>query len=224
VVYRVLDRNPRTSMMFDEAENLDWSNDSKMRAVVDAAYESDGSIDRVDSEGNPFKFQVFAPVLWALRGSAGDMPIAVLSRAFVVAMKKGRPRMRLPRRYFEDPDLVAARDLAEAWAASVQLNLDPEVPRELCRDPRFEDNCRPLISVADSLGRGAEARRSNRVFRRPAFLRCRRAGARRLQKGLGDEGRASFHAWRLRSNFEEVVGRRIDRAKFFLGELARPER
>jgi hypothetical protein len=77
-VYRVLDRNPRTSMMFDEAENLDWSNDSKMRAVVDAAYESDGSIDRVDSKGNPFKFHVFAPVLWALRGSANDMPIAVL--------------------------------------------------------------------------------------------------------------------------------------------------
>ena len=36
-VYRVLDRNPRTPMMFDEAENLNWSSDSKMRAVVDAA-------------------------------------------------------------------------------------------------------------------------------------------------------------------------------------------
>ena len=115
-------------MMFDEAENLNWSSDSKMRAVVDATYESDGSIDRVDSEGNPFKFQVFAPVLWALRGSASDMPIAVLSRGFVIAMKKGRPRIRLPKHYFEDPDLVAARDLAEAWAASVQLNLDPEMP------------------------------------------------------------------------------------------------
>jgi hypothetical protein len=158
VVCRVLDRNPRMTMMFDEAENLDWSNDSKMRAVVDAAYESDGSIDRVNSEGNPFKFQVFVPLLWALRGSASDMPIAVLSRAFVIAMKKARPRIRLPVRYFEDPDLVAARNLAEAWAANVHLNLDPEMPPELCRDSRLEDNCRPLISVADSLGRGAEAR------------------------------------------------------------------
>jgi hypothetical protein len=157
-VYRELDRNPRTTMMFDEAENLDWSTDSKMRAVVDAAYESDGSIDRVDSKGNPFKVHVFAPVLWALRGSANDMPIAVLSRAFVIAMKKGRPRIRLPGRYFEDPDLIAARNLAEAWAANVQLNLDPEMPPELCRDPRLADNCRPLISIADSLGRGAEAR------------------------------------------------------------------
>jgi Protein of unknown function (DUF3631) len=129
-----------------------------MRAVVDATYESDGSIDRVDRKGNPFKFHVFAPVLWALRGSASDIPIAVLSRAFVIAMKKGRPRLRLPRRYFEDPDLVAARNLAEAWAANVQLNLDPEMPPELSRDARLEDNCRPLISIADSLGRGADAR------------------------------------------------------------------
>jgi hypothetical protein len=158
VVYRILDRNPRTTMMLDEAENLDWSNDSKMRAVIDAAYESDGSIDRVNSEGNPFKFQVFTPVLWALRGSSSDMPIAVLSRAFVITMKKARPRIRLPGRFFEDPDLVAARDLAEAWAANAQLNPDPEMPWELCRDSRLEDNCRPLISVADSLGRGAEAR------------------------------------------------------------------
>jgi hypothetical protein len=157
-VYRVLARNPRSSMMFDEAENLDWSSDSVMRAIIDAAYESDGCIDRVEAEGNPFKFHVFAPVLWALRGSVGDMPIAVLSRAFVIAMKRGRPRIRLPGRFFEDPDLVAARNLAEAWAANVQLNLDPEMPPELCRDSRLEDNCRPLISVADSLGRGAEAR------------------------------------------------------------------
>ena len=32
------------------------------------------------------------------------------------------------------------------------------MPPELCRDARLEDNCRPLISIADSLGRGAEAR------------------------------------------------------------------
>jgi hypothetical protein len=157
-VYRVLARNPRTAMLLDEAENMNWGSDSKMRAIVDACYEADGSIDRVDPDGSPFKFKVFAPVLWALRGSISDMPIAVLSRAFVLSMKKGKPKIRLPGRLSEDPDLVAARDLAEAWAANVQLNLDPEMPPELCRDSRLEDNCRPLISVADSLGRGAEAR------------------------------------------------------------------
>jgi hypothetical protein len=145
-------------MLLDEAENLNWGSDSNMRAIVDACYEADGSIDRVDADGNPFKFKVFAPVLWALRGSTSDMPIAVLSRAFVIPMKKGTPKRRLPGRPSEDPDLVAARDLAEAWAATAKLNVDPEMPEELCRDSRVADNCRPLISVADSLGRGAEAR------------------------------------------------------------------
>jgi hypothetical protein len=156
-IYRVINRNPRTAIMLDEAENLDWSADSKMRAIVDAAYECDGAIDRVDREGDPYKFQVFAPVLWALRGSASDVPLAVLSRGFIVAMKKGTPRIRLPRRPVQDPVFVGVRDLAEAWAHK-ELELDPELPSELCRDPRLADKCRPLISVADSLDRGAEAR------------------------------------------------------------------
>jgi hypothetical protein len=81
--------------------------------------------------------------------------MAVLSRGFQVVMKKGKARIRLP---VKEPDLVGARDLNEAWAATVQLDLDPEMPAELCRDPRLEDNCRPLISIADSFGIGAEAR------------------------------------------------------------------
>jgi hypothetical protein len=158
VVYRVIERDPRTVISLDEAENLDWSNDSKMRAIIDAAFESDGCVHRVDSERNPFEFRVFAPVLWALRGSASDMPIAVVSRGFVITMKKGRPEIRLSRHFSEDSDFITTRNLAEAWAASVQLDLDPEMPAELSRDPRLADKCRALISVADSLGRGTEAR------------------------------------------------------------------
>jgi hypothetical protein len=157
-IYRVIDRNPRTAIMLDEAENLEWAADSKMRAIVDAAYECDGSVDRVDGEGAPYKYRVFCPLLWALRGSASDMPLAVVSRSFVIAMKKAEPQMRLPKDLSEDPVLVGVRNLAEAWAASVQLELDPEMPPELCRDPRLADKCRPLVAVADSLDRGAEAR------------------------------------------------------------------
>jgi hypothetical protein len=156
-VYRVLDRNPRTVMMFDDAENVDWSKDSDLRAVVDAAYEN-GSVDRVDKEGNPYKYRLFCSLLWALRGAVNDVPMAVLSRGLQVVMRKGKPRIRLPVNYLEEPDLVGARGLNEAWATTVQLDLDPEMPEELCRDPRLEDNCRPLISIADSFGVGAEAR------------------------------------------------------------------
>ena len=158
VIYRELERNPHTTLMFDEAENQNLTYDGKLRAIIDAAYEHDGCIDLVDRESYPIKFCVFAPVLWALRGSISDVPMSLVSRSFIIAMKKGTPRKRLQKYYFEDPDFVAVRAQAESWAANVQLDLDPEIPAELCGEPRMADNCRPLISIADSLGRGAEAR------------------------------------------------------------------
>lgn len=158
VIYRELERNPRTTLMFDEAENQNLPHDPKLRAIVDAAYEHDGSIDLVDKEGNPVKFYVFDPVLWALRGSISDVPMSMLSRAFIIAMKRGTPRKRLEKDFFKDFDFVAVRTFSQPWAANVQLNLDPELPLELRRDPRLADNCRPLLAIADSLDRGAEAR------------------------------------------------------------------
>jgi hypothetical protein len=162
-ICRVIDRTPRTSIFIEEAENLDWSRGSLMRAIADACYECDGEIDRVDKEGNPYKFRIFCPFVWVLRGSRDDMPMAVQSRSFVMMMKKGKPRIRLPKNYLEDPDLVATRNQAEAFAAAVRsgairLNLDPPIPEELCRDPRLADICRPLISVADALGVDEKAR------------------------------------------------------------------
>ena len=98
--------------MFDEAENQNLPHDPKLRAIVDAAYEHDGSIvDLVDKEGNPVKFYVFDPVLWALRGSISDVPMSMLSRAFIIAMKRGTPRKRLEKDFFKDFDFVAVRHL-----------------------------------------------------------------------------------------------------------------
>jgi hypothetical protein len=113
VIDRVLDRNPRRSIHIEEAENLDWSPRSPMRAIVDAAFESDGSVDR-DPEGAPSKFPVFCPLTWVLRGSREDMPMAVRSRGFVMEMRKGRPRIKLPKNYLEDPGLITARNQCEA--------------------------------------------------------------------------------------------------------------
>jgi hypothetical protein len=129
-----------------------------MLRVLDACYEDDGSRDLVDKDGNAHKYNLYAPVLWALRGSASDVPLSLLSRAFLILMRKGTPRIRLAKDYFNDPDFIAVRTLSEAWAANAQLDLNPEMPAELCRDPRIADNCRPLIAIADSFERGAEAR------------------------------------------------------------------
>jgi hypothetical protein len=158
VICRVLERNPRTTPLLDEAENQNLTQDDTLLSVLDACYEDDGSRDLVDKDGSPHKYDLYAPVLWALRGSLSDVPLSLLSRSFIIAIKVGTPRKRLQKDYFNDPDFIAVRTQSEAWAANVQLNLDPEIPAELCCDPRIADNCRPLLAIADNLGCGDAAR------------------------------------------------------------------
>jgi hypothetical protein len=158
VICRVLERDPRSTILLDEAENQGLTQDDTLLQVLDACYEDDGSRDIVDKGGNPHKYDLFAPVLWALRGSISDVPLSMLSRSFIITMRKGTPEKRLQKDYFYDPDLIGVRTQCETWAANVQLNPNPDMPAELCRDPRVADNCRPLLAIADSLERGAEAR------------------------------------------------------------------
>jgi hypothetical protein len=149
----------RTVVMLDEVENQGFLRDEKMRGVIDALFEPDGVLTITGPDGQTIDYPAQAPVLWAVRGSLSDVPLSVRSRGFQIVMKKGKPQKPLPKLYLQDPDLSLARNLAEAWATRAQqLNLDPEMPPELCRDPRLADICRPLVAVADSLGRGAEGR------------------------------------------------------------------
>ena len=80
-----------------------------------------------------------------------DVPSAVLSRSHIVNMQLGTPKKLFER---NDRAFSVARELIAKWRATVSLNLDPEMPAPLCnpRNPRLADNCRPLISVADTFG------------------------------------------------------------------------
>jgi hypothetical protein len=132
VICRVLERYPRSTLLLDEAENQNLTQDDTLLSVLDACYEDDGSRDLVDKDGNPHKYDLYAPVLWAMRGSISDVPLSLLSRSFIIVMKMGAPRKRLRKDYFNDPDFIAVRTLSEVWATNVQLNVDPEMPAELC--------------------------------------------------------------------------------------------
>jgi Protein of unknown function (DUF3631) len=61
-----------------------------------------------------------------------------------------------PKKRFDRSDRAfsVAREMIAKWRATVSLDLDPEMPAPLCnsRNPRLADNCRPLISVADTFG------------------------------------------------------------------------
>jgi hypothetical protein len=152
-IYRRLRRQSYTYLL-DEAENQGLLQDRKLRAILDAAFERDGCVDLVE-DGEAISIPVFAPFAWAIRGETRDVPLSVLSRSLVVHMKMGVPRKRLVN---NDPELLDTHAENLKWAASAQLDFNPTIPEELCRDPRVADLCRPLLAIADNLGHGAEAR------------------------------------------------------------------
>jgi len=145
-IYRRLEHRPRTTYLLDEAENQGLLVDRVLRAVIDGGYERGGSIDRAGEE-----FLIYFPCAYALRGEMRDVPSAVLSRSHIVNMRLGTPKKLFER---NDCAFSVARELIAKWRATVSLNLDPEMRAPLCnpRNPRLADNCRPLISVADTFG------------------------------------------------------------------------
>ena len=154
VIYRQLYRRPCTTFLLDEGENQKLLSDPVLRAVIDCTYESDGSVDRI-VDGEAQKFPAFCPLAYAARGSIRDVPLAILSRSFTINMKRGTAKYRFRK---NDPDLFVAHGEIQKWAATCSLNHDPDIPAELCRDPRVADNCRPLLAIAEDLGHGVEAR------------------------------------------------------------------
>lgn len=144
-IYRRLEHRPRTTYLLDEAENQGLLTDRVLRAVIDAGYERGGSIDRADGE-----FPVFFPCAYAIRGETNDVPLSILSRSLIINMQLGTPRKRFVTQ--NDRAFFAARELIAKWRATVVLDLEPEMPAPLCNNPRLADNCRPLISVADTFG------------------------------------------------------------------------
>jgi hypothetical protein len=145
-IYRRLEHRPRTAYLLDEAENQGLLTDRLLRAVIDGGYERDGTVDRAGEE-----FPTFFPCAYAIRGQVHDVPLAILSRSHIINMQLGTPKKRFDR---SDRAFSVARELIAKWRATVSLDLDPEMPAPLCnpRNPRLADNCRPLISVADTFG------------------------------------------------------------------------
>jgi hypothetical protein len=96
---------------------------------------------------------VHFPCAIAVRGQLHDLPLAILSRAFVLELKKGIPTKRFSKKN-PGPDFPVARDLIEKWKATAVLNPDPEIPAELLnhKESKVADNCRPLIAIVDSFG------------------------------------------------------------------------
>ena len=82
------------------------------------------------------------------------LPLPLLHRSIVIGMQRSSVQLR---RLDEASNVFnLARQGIRKWSASVQLAQDPDMPPALRN--RAADNWRVLISIADSLGYGEEAR------------------------------------------------------------------
>jgi hypothetical protein len=151
-LYHELAHRERT-LLLDEGDNLGLFNDSVLRAVFNAGHRRGGVISRFVG-GRSQRFPVYAPLAVA---AIGNLPLPIMHRAVTIHMRRhGRADAVLQPLNEFDPTFPAARSEIGKWAATCSLDPNPEMPAELYG--RAADNWRVLLSIADNLGHGTEAR------------------------------------------------------------------
>jgi hypothetical protein len=149
-IYYDLDHRPRTVLLVDEADGLDLYRDNVLRSVFNSGHRRGGSINRFVG-GEPRRYRTFAPLAIA---AIGMLPLPLLHRSVVISMQRSSAQLR---RLDETSHVFnLARQGIQKWSTNIQLAQDPEMPPALRN--RAADNWRVLISIADSLGCGEEAR------------------------------------------------------------------
>jgi hypothetical protein len=161
-IYYIVNEAKRT-LLLDEADNLEASAKSVLRAVLNANRRGD-TIDRV-LRGRPHPFEVLAPIALA---SIGSLPLPLMRRSIVINMQRHDGARTLRR--FDVADVEGMQDFdiiysyTRHWIGKTKLNPDPAMPAEVrgfCAD-----NWRPLISIADACSPewGARAREAAIAF------------------------------------------------------------
>ena len=162
-LYRLIDRTHPT-LLIDEADNLGLGlqPNGKLRAVFNSGHRNGGrlAISEGDSER---EFSTFSPLALALPEMRG-LPRTLDSRSITITMERSQRQLRRFDANHPDSALDAAYEQILLWRREVQLDSDPEMPAGIRN--RFADNWRPLISIADSLGWGTQAREAMVIFAR----------------------------------------------------------
>src|SRR4029077_8340324 len=148
-IYHQLDYR-QYSLLIDEVDNLGLLGNHVLRSVFNSGHRRGGTISRFD-RGRSRRYRTFAPLAVA---AIGMMPLPLLHRSIVVNMQ--RASAHLERLDEDDPSFVASREQIQKWAATCSLARDPEMPPSLRN--RAGDNWRVLLSIADDLGHGEDAR------------------------------------------------------------------
>ncbi|MGY3506650.1 MULTISPECIES: DUF3631 domain-containing protein [unclassified Bradyrhizobium] len=162
-LYRVIDAAHPT-LLIDEADNLGLAlrDNGRLRAILNSGHRKGGTIGIIE-RGRVRKFSTFTPLALALPDTFGALPRTLNSRCITIAMERHDGQRKLKRfdASHPDPALDAAYTQILLWR-EVKLNRDPAMPVH----NRWADNWRSLISIADALGWGEEARDAMLIFAR----------------------------------------------------------
>jgi hypothetical protein len=161
-IFRLTDGQHPT-LLIDEADNLGIAlqPNGRLRAVFNSGHRKGGAV-AIMERNSLRRFSTFAPLALALPDVIFGLPRTLNSRAITITMERYHGQRELRRLDRFDPALDAAYHQCLLWRGDVQLNVDPEMPTGLRN--RFADNWRPLISIADALGWGTQAREAMLMF------------------------------------------------------------
>jgi hypothetical protein len=167
VIYRLVNET-RPCLLIDEADNLGLGlrQNNRLKAIFNSGHHYPGNIWIVDS-GKPRKFATFAPMSLALPDAFGNLPRTLNSRCITLMMERHDGSRKLRRLDRPDPAIDAAYGQILLWREDLQrrpLDPDPEMPAGMRN--RFADNWRPLLSIADNLGYGLQARSAMTIMAR----------------------------------------------------------
>lgn len=159
----------RPSVLLDEAQNAAVVD--TLKSIINGGFDkSHGSIPRRQGKGGAvINYNVYAPFAfcWNKDTAVAPLPLDTLSRCIVVDYEKGTPDRGYNMHNAEQKqEFVAIRDRITNWAMTVTLDDDPPIPAELGHRTRAAGCWRPLLSIADLLGRGDIARQAAIVLRK----------------------------------------------------------
>jgi hypothetical protein len=157
-LYHTIDTIHPTLLM-DEADNIGLGLDGRLRAVFNSGHRKGGRGGLRDNKRTR-KPDTFAPLAVALPDLFGGLPRALNSRCITINMERSERKLRRFDAIHPDRAFDAAYGQILLWRQDVVLNPEPEMPMQ----NRFADNWRPLISIADSLGWGKQAREAMVIF------------------------------------------------------------
>jgi hypothetical protein len=154
VLYHELARRER-AFLLDEGDNLGLLKNPVLRAIFNAGYERGGIIHRFVG-GRSVRFPVHAPLAVA---AIGTLPLPIVDRAIPIYMRRRAPNDAVLQPFDEfNPAFPVARSEIGRWAAICSLDPNPEIPPGLNKNDRAVEIWRVLLSIADNLGHGEEAR------------------------------------------------------------------